>query len=94
VSPSPDTNIKAEPRPPIAFSHHTTTPLCPRTISTICPVSPRFNPLLAPQINSELYNIEADITMKEKALNQIKSPVARGTCFKPKDELLRFLDSL
>jgi hypothetical protein len=32
--------------------------------------------------------------MKEKALNQIKSPVARATSFKPKDDLLRFLDSL
>ena len=38
--------------------------------------------------------IEADITMKEKALNQIKSPVARETSFKPKDDLIRFLDSL
>jgi hypothetical protein len=32
--------------------------------------------------------------MKEKALNQIQSPAARGIRFQPKDDLLRFLDSL
>ena len=41
----------------MAFSHHTTTPICPQTISTISPVSPRLS-LLPPQINSELYIIQ------------------------------------
>ena len=38
--------------------------------------------------------VEADVAMKEKALNQIQSPAARGIRFQPKDDLLRFLDSL
>jgi len=38
--------------------------------------------------------IEANIAMKEKALNEIQSPSTRGTRFLPKDDLLRFLDDL
>jgi integrase/recombinase XerD len=38
--------------------------------------------------------VEADITMKEKALSRIQSPGTKQTRFQPKDELLRFLDSL
>jgi integrase/recombinase XerD len=38
--------------------------------------------------------VEADMSMKEKALSQIQSPATRGTRFQPKDDLLRFLDGL
>jgi site-specific recombinase XerD len=38
--------------------------------------------------------VEADISMKEKALSQIQSPSTRGTRFRPPDTLLRFLDGL
>ena len=38
--------------------------------------------------------VEADMTMKEKALSKIQSPSATGTHFQPKDDLLRFLDDL
>ena len=38
--------------------------------------------------------VEADVAMKEKALDQIQSPSAKGTRFQPKDEVLRFLDGL
>jgi integrase/recombinase XerD len=38
--------------------------------------------------------VEADMTMKEKALRQIQSPATRIRRFQPKDDLLRFLDSL
>jgi integrase/recombinase XerD len=38
--------------------------------------------------------VEADISMKEKALSQIQSPSTRATRFQPKDDLLRFLDGL
>ena len=38
--------------------------------------------------------VEADITMKEKALKQIQSPATKRTSFQPKDQLLRFLESL
>jgi integrase/recombinase XerD len=38
--------------------------------------------------------VEADITMKEKALSQIQSPVTKTAHFQPKDDLLQFLDSL
>ena len=38
--------------------------------------------------------IEADISMKEKALSQIQSPSTKGTRFRPKDDLLRFLEGL
>jgi integrase/recombinase XerD len=38
--------------------------------------------------------VEADVVMKEKALNQIQSPSTRGTRFQPKDDLLRFLEGL
>lgn len=42
---------------------------------------------------TQLY-VEADVTMKAKALNQIQSPSTKGTHFQPKDDLLRFLDAL
>lgn len=38
--------------------------------------------------------VEADLSMKEKALEQIQSPSTRGTRFRPKDDMLRFLDGL
>jgi len=38
--------------------------------------------------------VEADMSVKEKALSQIQSPSARGTRFQPKDDLLHFLDGL
>jgi len=38
--------------------------------------------------------IEADLTMKEKALGQIQSPATKAIRFHPKDDLLRFLESL
>jgi integrase/recombinase XerD len=38
--------------------------------------------------------VEADISMKEKALAQVQPPSTRGTRFRPKDDLLRFLDEL
>jgi len=38
--------------------------------------------------------VEADISMKEKALSQIQSPSTRKIRFRPTDTLLRFLDGL
>jgi hypothetical protein len=38
--------------------------------------------------------VEADISMKEKALSQIQSPSTRKIRFRPADTLLRFLDGL
>jgi site-specific recombinase XerD len=38
--------------------------------------------------------VEADLRMKERALNAVKAPTVRGSRFKAKDDLLRFLESL
>lgn len=38
--------------------------------------------------------VEADLTMKQKALDQMQSPATKGIRFHPKDDLLRFLDTL
>ncbi len=38
--------------------------------------------------------VEADLSLKEKALESIQSPKARTLKFKPKDALLQFLDQL
>ena len=38
--------------------------------------------------------VEADLRMKERALKAVKAPTVRGSRFKAKDDLLRFLESL
>jgi integrase len=38
--------------------------------------------------------VEADLRMKERALNAVKAPTVRRSRFKAKDDLLRFLESL
>ena len=38
--------------------------------------------------------VEADMSMKENALDKIQSPSVGRTRFQPKDDLLRFLDGL
>jgi integrase/recombinase XerD len=38
--------------------------------------------------------VEADLTMKQKALGQLQPPKSRRVCYKPSDALLRFLEGL
>ena len=38
--------------------------------------------------------VEADLTMKERALSKLQGPRTRRTCYKPADALLRFLEGL
>lgn len=44
-------------------------------------------------VTTHLY-VQADLPMKEKALNQIQSPSIKGNRYQPKHDLLRFLDEL
>jgi integrase len=38
--------------------------------------------------------VEADLTMKKRAIEKISMPVKNGRKFKPSDRLLTFLDTL
>jgi integrase/recombinase XerD len=38
--------------------------------------------------------IEADLSMKERALNRLKAPATKSRRYKPPDQLLQFLSSL
>jgi site-specific recombinase XerD len=38
--------------------------------------------------------LDADLSMKEKALRKVQEPDARHTRFKPSDKVLQFLESL
>jgi site-specific recombinase XerD len=38
--------------------------------------------------------VEADLAMKEKALNAIQPPHTKHTRYKPKDGVLRFLETI
>ncbi len=46
------------------------------------------------KLDTTHHYLEADLAMKEKALQSLDFPKTRSVRFQPTDQLLRFLDSL